>query len=80
MARRQKSQAERDRYDEARLNWFLRAQGTALSFQELAGITGMPTSRVLSALDRLSDDGVVRSDGPNLWRVSRPNDSEVASR
>lgn len=80
MARRHKSQAERDRDDEARLNWFLRAQGTALSCQALSDITGMPPSRVLSALDRLSDDGVVRSAGPNLWRVSRRNDSEVASR
>jgi len=80
MARRHKSQAERDRDDEARLNWFLRAQGTALTCEELAEITGMPISRVLSALDRLSDDGVVRCTGPNLWRVSRRNDSEVASR
>jgi DNA-binding GntR family transcriptional regulator len=79
MARRHKSQAERDRDDEARLNWFLRAQGTALSCQQLAQITGMPTSRVLSALDRLSDDGVVRCEGPDRWRVSRRNDREVAS-
>ena len=79
MARRHKSQAERDRDDEARLNWFLRAQGAALSCQQLAQITGMPTNRVLSALNRLSDDGVVRSEGPDRWRVSRRNDREVAS-
>jgi len=79
MARRQKSQAERDRDDEARLNWFLRAQGTALSCQELAEITGMPASRVLSAIDRLTDDGVVRNEGPDRWRVSRRNDRELIS-
>lgn len=80
MARRHKSQEERERDDERRLNWFLRLQGAALSWQELSMITGMPASRVLSALDRLSDDGVIRRDGPNLWRVSRDNDHEVASR
>jgi DNA-binding IclR family transcriptional regulator len=79
LARRHKSQEERDRYDERRLNWFLRAQEHALSGQELTAISGMPTSRVLAALDRLSDDGVIRSDDSNRWRISRRNDNEVAS-
>jgi len=79
LARRHKSQEERDRYDERRLNWFLRAQNHALSGQELTAISGMPTSRVLAALDRLSDDGVVHSDGPNRWRIFRRTDNDVAS-
>ena len=79
MARRQKSQQELDRDDEARLNWFLRADGTALSGQELTEITGIPASRVSSALNRLIGDRLIQCDGPNLWRVLRHNCSEVAT-
>lgn len=79
MSGRQKSQHELDRDDEARLNWFLRAKGVALSLQELTEITGIRASRVLSALKRLIDDGIIRHDGPNLWRVFRHNCSKVAS-
>ncbi len=76
MARRHQSQEERDQYDERRLKWFLRAQDRALSWQELAEITGIPANRVLGALDRLSDDGIVRSDGSNHWRMSRANETK----
>ena len=79
MAQRQKSQQERDLDDEARLNWFLSAEGTALSQEELIEITGLPASRALSGLSRLADDGLIRRVGPNSWRVSRRSNSEVAN-
>ena len=80
MARRLQSQEERDRYDERRLNWFLRTQDRGVSWQELAAMTGIPDDRILGALDRLSDDGIVCNDGLNQWRLSRRSESRTASR
>jgi len=66
-----RTQDEQNHDDEAKLNWCLRAHGVDQSSHELAAVTGMPINRVLSALHRLRDRGIIRDEGADLWRISR---------